>query len=51
MVLILATLINMMIHPGMSLLPVLVQNHFKGGALQLGWMNSAWGIGHDRGWR
>jgi DHA3 family macrolide efflux protein-like MFS transporter len=45
MVLVLAALINMMINPGMSLLPVLVQNHFKGGALQLGWLNSAWGIG------
>ena len=45
MVLILAALINMMIHPGMSLLPVLVQKHFNGGALQLGWLNSAWGIG------
>jgi len=38
-------LINMTINPGMSLLPVLVQKHFLGGALQLGWMNSAWGIG------
>jgi DHA3 family macrolide efflux protein-like MFS transporter len=45
MVLILATLINATIHPGMSLLPVLVQNYFGGGALQLGWLNSAWGIG------
>jgi DHA3 family macrolide efflux protein-like MFS transporter len=44
-VLMLATLINMTINPGMSLLPVLVQKHFQGGALQLGWMNSAWGIG------
>jgi DHA3 family macrolide efflux protein-like MFS transporter len=45
MVLVLAMLINATIHPGMSLLPVLVQNHFRGGALQLGWLNSAWGIG------
>jgi DHA3 family macrolide efflux protein-like MFS transporter len=45
MVLMLAMLINMTIHPGMSLLPILVQNHFKGGAIQLGWMNSAWGFG------
>lgn len=45
MVLMLATLINMTINPGMSLLPILVQKHFQGGALQLGWMNSAWGIG------
>lgn len=45
LIVVLATLINMMIHPAMSLLPILVQNHFEGGALQLGWMNSAWGIG------
>ena len=45
LVLMLATLINMAITPGMSLLPVLVQKHFRGGAVQLGWMNSAWGIG------
>jgi DHA3 family macrolide efflux protein-like MFS transporter len=45
MVLMLATVINAMIHPAMSLLPVMVQNYFKGGALQLGWLNSAWGIG------
>jgi len=45
MVIVLATLINAMIHPAMSLLPVLVQNHFQAGALQLGWLNSAWGIG------
>jgi DHA3 family macrolide efflux protein-like MFS transporter len=45
MVLILAAFINMMIHPAMSLLPILVRNYFRGGALQLGWMNSAWGLG------
>jgi DHA3 family macrolide efflux protein-like MFS transporter len=45
LVLVLATLINMMIHPGMSLLPILVVRKFDGGALQLGWLNSAWGVG------
>jgi DHA3 family macrolide efflux protein-like MFS transporter len=45
LVLMLATLINMMIHPAMSLLPVLVLRKFGGGALQLGWLNSAWGVG------
>jgi DHA3 family macrolide efflux protein-like MFS transporter len=45
LVLVLATLINMMIHPAMSLLPVLVLRRFGGGALQLGWLNSAWGGG------
>jgi DHA3 family macrolide efflux protein-like MFS transporter len=37
--------INAVVNPAMSLLPILVVEHFGGGALQLGWMNSAWGIG------
>jgi DHA3 family macrolide efflux protein-like MFS transporter len=45
LVLMLATTINMMIHPAMSLLPMLVLRKFAGGALQLGWLNSAWGAG------
>ncbi|MBN1579490.1 MAG: MFS transporter [Anaerolineae bacterium] len=45
LVLILATVINMLINPGMSLLPILITRYFGGGALQLGWMNSAWGLG------
>lgn len=40
-----ATLVNFMIWPAMSLLPLLVSKHFGGEALQLGWINSAWGIG------
>jgi DHA3 family macrolide efflux protein-like MFS transporter len=45
LVLMLATVINMLIHPAMSLLPMLVLRKFAGGALQLGWLNSAWGAG------
>jgi DHA3 family macrolide efflux protein-like MFS transporter len=45
LVLVLATVINMLINPGMSLLPVLVTKYFQGDVLQLGWMNSAWGLG------
>ncbi len=41
----LAMVINFLINPAMSLMPILVTNHFKGEALQLGWMNSSWGIG------
>lgn len=40
-----AMLLNFSIHPAMSLMPILVTEHFGGGALQLGWMNSAWGVG------
>jgi DHA3 family macrolide efflux protein-like MFS transporter len=45
LVLVMATVLNMLIHPGMSLLPILVTKYFGGDALQLGWMNSAWGAG------
>jgi DHA3 family macrolide efflux protein-like MFS transporter len=41
----LATLINFLIYPAMALLPLLVTRRFAGGALQLGWLNSAWGVG------
>lgn len=44
-VLLMATVLNMMANPAFSLLPILVKNHFAGGALELGWLNSAWGIG------
>jgi DHA3 family macrolide efflux protein-like MFS transporter len=43
--LIMATVVNMMANPAFSLMPLLIKNHFGGGALQLGWMNSSWGIG------
>ena len=45
LLLVMAAIINFMIYPGFSLLPLLVSEHFHGQALQLGWMNSAWGIG------
>ena len=45
LILCMAVLINFMIHPAMSLLPLLVSKHFGGQALQLAWINSAWGIG------
>jgi len=40
-----ATVINLMLNPGFSLLPILVTKHFNGGAFQLAWLNSAFGIG------
>jgi DHA3 family macrolide efflux protein-like MFS transporter len=42
---IMATLINLVITPGFSLLPLLVSQHFNGEAFQLAWMESAFGIG------
>jgi DHA3 family macrolide efflux protein-like MFS transporter len=44
-ILLMATVLNMLANPGFSLLPILVKNHFAGDALQLGWLNSSWGIG------
>ena len=45
MILIIATLINLLINPGFALLPIMVTDHFGGGALELAWLQSAWGIG------
>ncbi len=44
-VLLSAMVLNLLVGPGMSLLPILVTKTFNGGAVQLGWLNSAWGIG------
>lgn len=38
-------LINLLINPGFSLLPILVKDHFGGGALELAWLQSALGVG------
>jgi DHA3 family macrolide efflux protein-like MFS transporter len=44
-ILIMAMVINFVINPAFSLMPLLVTDHFGGGPLQLGWLESAWGIG------
>lgn len=43
--LIMALLVNILVRPTFSLYPLLVTRHFGGGALQLGWVNSALGVG------
>jgi DHA3 family macrolide efflux protein-like MFS transporter len=45
MIMIMATLINLVVTPGFTLMPILITNHFNGQALQLAWMESSWGIG------
>lgn len=40
-----ATLINFIAQPMGVLLPLLVKGHFGRGALELGWTESAWGLG------
>jgi DHA3 family macrolide efflux protein-like MFS transporter len=44
-ILFMATMINFLLSPANSLLPLLVKEHFHGDALQFGWMNSIFGIG------
>jgi DHA3 family macrolide efflux protein-like MFS transporter len=44
-VLVMAMIINFVVNPAFSLMPLLVTEHFNGGALQLGWLDSGWGIG------
>ncbi len=40
-----ATLINFVANPAFSLLPLFVKAHLGGGAMELGWLESAWGMG------
>ncbi len=45
MLMILAMVINFLLTPAGALLPILVSEYFQGGALQLGWIESAFGFG------
>ena len=45
MIMILAMLINFLLNPAASLLPLLVTDHFGLGATELGWLESAFGLG------
>ncbi len=45
MIILVATLINLLIVPAVSLIPILVTDHFGGAALQLAWTEVAMGIG------
>jgi DHA3 family macrolide efflux protein-like MFS transporter len=40
-----AMVVNLLIYPALSLQPLLVTEHFYGDALQLAWMQSAFGVG------
>jgi len=44
-VLVMASVINLLLTPATSLMPLLVTDHFGGEALELGWLESAWGGG------
>lgn len=45
LIVILATLGRTLLEPAFRLLPILVTRHFHGGALELGWFESAYGVG------
>lgn len=44
-ILLMATLINFLLTPAFSLLPLVVTRHFNAGALELGWLQAGFGIG------
>ncbi|MCX7682684.1 MAG: MFS transporter [Anaerolineae bacterium] len=44
-VMVMATIVNFLFNPAFSLMPILVTRHFGGQAMELGWIESAWGIG------
>ncbi|MBU0495577.1 MAG: MFS transporter [Chloroflexi bacterium] len=44
-ILLMAMVINFFHNPASTLLPILVTQHFGGEALELGWIQSVWGIG------
>jgi len=44
-VILMAMTLNFIMNPAFSLMPLLITDHFGGGALQLGWMESSWGAG------
>jgi DHA3 family macrolide efflux protein-like MFS transporter len=40
-----AALLNLVLTPAFTLVPILVVDHFHGSAVQLGWMNAGYGLG------
>ncbi len=44
-VMIMAMVINFVVNPAFSLMPLLVTEHFGGGAVELGWLEAGWGTG------
>jgi DHA3 family macrolide efflux protein-like MFS transporter len=44
-VLLMAMLLNFVMNPAFTLMPLLVTDHFEGGALQLSYLEASWGVG------
>ncbi len=40
-----AAVLNFLLNPAFSLMPILITEHFNGDAIHLGWLNSVFGIG------
>lgn len=45
MLIFIAVMLNLLLNPAFSLLPLLVTDHLQGAALQLGWLNAVFGVG------
>jgi DHA3 family macrolide efflux protein-like MFS transporter len=45
MIIVIAMLFNLLVNPGLSLVPIMVTEYFGGGALEFAWMESAAGVG------
>lgn len=44
-ILVIAALLNLVLMPAFTLVPILITQHFHGSAIQLGWINAAYGLG------
>ena len=45
LIIVVAMLLNLLGTPALSLLPILVSEHFGGGAVEFAWLESGWGVG------
>lgn len=44
-IMLIAALLNLVLMPAFTLVPILITQHFDGSAFQLGWLNAAFGLG------
>jgi DHA3 family macrolide efflux protein-like MFS transporter len=45
LIIVIAMLLNLVGTPALSLLPIMVTDHFRGGAAEYAWLESGWGVG------
>jgi DHA3 family macrolide efflux protein-like MFS transporter len=45
LIILMVMLLNLLGTPALSLLPIMVSEHFGGGAVEFAWLESAWGVG------